>query len=272
MTSWVELPSRMKAMSNLNDFMRTGEWEGKFTTVECTKALSPSGIPGLDFALNPYGGCNHGCIYCYAPEYTHSDWSTWRVVKVRVNIATRLAKELRNVDGVIGLGSSTDPYQYAESRFQLTRDCLTVLKRFDSQVHIITKSDLVTRDIDLLKDMNVTVGITITGIDERMSKITEPGAPMPEKRLKALKELIDSGIRAYVMAEPMLSHIEGKEEEFVEALASTGARAMMVAPVNYRPELRARMERMHLGSASEASISRIRCIARSKGFRINDFM
>ena len=259
-------------MPNLYDFIETGEWNGKFTTVECTRALSPSKIPGLDFALNPYGGCNHGCIYCYAPEYTHADWSTWRIVKVRSNIANRLAKELKNVDGVIGLGSSTDPYQYAESRFQLTRDCLTVLKRFNSTVHIITKSDLVTRDIDLLKDMNVTVGITITGIDERMSKITEPGAPMPEKRLKALKELLDAGIRAYVMAEPMLSHIEGKEEEFVEALASTGVRAMLIAPVNYRPELKARMERMHIGSASEPCMSKIRRLAISKGFRVNDFM
>ena len=257
-------------MPNLYDYLETGEWNGKFTTVQCTKALSPSKIPGLDFALNPYGGCNHGCIYCYAPEYTHSDWSTWRIVKVRSNIATRLAKELRNVDGVIGLGSSTDPYQYAESRFQLTRDCLTVLKRYNSKVHIITKSDLVTRDIDLLKDMDVTIGITITGIDERMSKITEPGAPMPDKRLKALKELLDAGIRAYVMAEPMLSHIEGKEQEFVDAVASTGVKAMMVAPVNYRPELKARMEQMHLGSASEVCLSKIRRLAISKGIRVND--
>ena len=259
-------------MPNLYDYLETGEWNGKFTTIECTRALSPSKIPGLDFALNPYGGCNHGCIYCYAPEYTHSDWSTWRIVKVRSNIATRLAKELKNIDGVIGLGSSTDPYQYAEARFQLTRDCLTVLKRFNSKVHIITKSDLVTRDIDLLKDMDVTVGVTITGIDERMSKITEPGAPMPEKRLKALKELVDSGVKAYVMAEPMMSHIEGKEGEFVDALASTGVKAMMVAPVNYRPELRARMERMHIGSASEVCLSKIRRLAISKGMRVNDFL
>ena len=217
-------------MANLYDFIEKGEWDGKFRTVECSRALSPSGIPGLDFVVNPYGGCNHGCVYCYAPEVTHSEWKDWRVVKVRSNIATRLARELKNIEhnAVIGLGSSTDPYQYAESRFQITRDCLTVLKRFNSTVHIITKSDLVTRDIDLLK---------------RMSKIAEPGAPMPEKRLAALKELVDSGIRAYVMAEPMMSHIEGHEEEFVDAIASTGTRRMEVGPVGYRPELRARMER-----------------------------
>ena len=257
-------------MSNLYDYIETGEWEGRFCSVECTRALSPSGIPGLDFALNPYGGCNHGCVYCYAPEVTHSEWDTWRVVKVRSNIATRLAKELSHVKGVIGLGSSTDPYQYAENRFQLTRDCLSVIKKAGCTVHIITKSDLVVRDIDLLKEMDVTVGMTITGIDERMSKITEPGAPMPEKRLKALKELLDAGITAYVMAEPMLSHIEGREEEFVDALASTGVRAMEIGPVNYRPELRARMERMHLRSASDYSIAKIKSIARNKGFRVND--
>ena len=259
-------------MSNLYDFIEKGEWDGKFRTVECTRALSPSGIPGLDFVVNPYGGCNHGCVYCYAPEVTHSEWKDWRIVRVRSNMATRLARELKNIDShaVIGLGSSTDPYQYAESRFQITRDCLTVLKRFGSTVHIITKSDLVTRDIDLLREMDCTVGITITGLDERMSKIAEPGAPMPEKRLAALKELVDAGIKAYVMAEPMMSHVEGHEEEFVEAIASTGTRRMEVGPVGYRPELRARMERMHLRSASVMSIERIKQLARAKGFAVND--
>lgn len=259
-------------MANLYDFIEKGEWDGKFRTVECSRALSPSGIPGLDFVVNPYGGCNHGCVYCYAPEVTHSDWKDWRVVKVRSNMATRLARELKNIEhtAIIGLGSSTDPYQYAESRFQITRDCLTVLKRFNSTVHIITKSDLVTRDIDLLKEMDCTVGMTITGIDEKASKIAEPGAPMPEKRLTALKELIDSGIKAYVMAEPMMSHIEGHEEEYVEALAATGVRSIEVGPVNYRPELRARMERMHLRSASVMSIEKIKRLALTKGFRVND--
>ncbi len=259
-------------MSNLYDFIEKGEWDGKFRTVECTRALSPSGIPGLDFVVNPYGGCNHGCVYCYAPEVTHSEWKDWRIVRVRSNMATRLARELKNIDShaVIGLGSSTDPYQYAESRFQITRDCLTVLKRFNSTVHIITKSDLVTRDIDLLKEMDCTVGITITGLDERMSKIAEPGAPMPEKRLAALKELVDAGVKAYVMAEPMMSHIEGHEAEFVEAIVSTGTRRMEVGPVGYRPELRARMERMHLRSASVMSIEKIKKLARAKGFAVND--
>jgi len=258
-------------MPNLYDYLETGEWEGKFTTVECTRALSPSKIPGLDFALNPYGGCNHGCIYCYAPEFTHSDWSTWRIVKVRSNIATRLAKELKNVNGVIGLGSSTDPYQYAEARFQLTRDCLTVLKRFDSTVHIITKSDLVTRDIDLLKDMDVTVGVTITGIDDRISKITEPGAPLPAKRLAAVKQLVDAGISTYIMAEPLLHPIEGHEEEFIDAIAATGVRAMDIEGVHYRPELKARMERMGFRSASRESLMKVRLYAKSRGFNTDLF-
>ena len=92
---------------------------------------------------------------------------------------------------------------------------------------------------------------------------------MPEKRLAALKELVDAGITCYVMAEPMMSHIEGKEEEYVEALASTGVRAMEVGGVNYRPELRARMERMKLRTASILSIEKIKALARAKGFKIN---
>ena len=84
-------------MSNLYDFIETGEWEGVFKNVSCTRALSPSGIPGLDFVLNPYGGCNHGCVYCYAPEVTHQPWDTWRVVRVRENMPARLARELKNI-------------------------------------------------------------------------------------------------------------------------------------------------------------------------------
>ena len=88
--------------------------------------------------------------------------------------------------------------------------------------------------------------------------------------LKALKELVDAGIKAYVMAEPMMSHIEGKEEEFVDAVASTGTRRMEIGPVGYRPELKARMERMHLRSASVMSIEKIKRLAVSKGFTVND--
>ena len=78
-----------------------------FETVKCKRALSPSGLPGIDYALNPYGGCEHGCVYCYGPEVTHTEFGQWRIVKVRSNIAERLAKEVRNIDGTVGVGTVT---------------------------------------------------------------------------------------------------------------------------------------------------------------------
>ena len=84
----------------IDDLGSPDDWDGKFTVIDCKKALSPSRLPGLNFALNPYGGCTHGCIYCYAPEVTHSEWREWRAIRVKKNIVERLAKELKWVDGM----------------------------------------------------------------------------------------------------------------------------------------------------------------------------
>lgn len=254
-------------MSNLDNFTRIKEWNGKFISKSCDRALSVSNLHGLDFALNPYSGCAHGCIYCYAPEVTHSDWETWRIVKVKSNIATQLSREIRYAKGSVGLGTSTDPYQYAESRFQITRDCLIVLKKAGNMVHIVTKSDLVTRDIDILKGMNVTVGISFTHLDDRVSKIVEPGAPLPEKRLSALKDLINSKITAYVMGEPLMSDIENREGEYIETIASTGVKCLEAGGVNYRPILHSRMKKMNLRSISNASLVTVINEAKKMGIR-----
>ena len=96
--------------TDLLEFENVGAWDGVYRVAECRRALSPSGLPGIDHALNPYGGCEHGCIYCYAPEVTHADWDGWRVVRVRSNIAARLAAELPGLTGTVGIGTVTDPY------------------------------------------------------------------------------------------------------------------------------------------------------------------
>lgn len=202
--------------------------------VECRKALSPSGLPGIDYALNPYGGCEHGCIYCYAPGVTHSDLPRWRVVRVKGNIPERLARELPSAEGTIGIGTVTDPYQYAERRFMLTRLCLQLLRDRRRSVHIHTKSDLVTRDIDVLGDMDCIVGMTITAVDPRVSMMTEPGAPLPAARLRALSELVDAGIEAYALIAPAMSTLEGHEAELLEAIAGTGAKRVFHDPLNMR--------------------------------------
>ncbi len=198
----------------------------------------------MDYALNPYGGCEHGCIYCYAPGHTHSDLSTWRVVRVKRNIVSRLIRELPYVQGRIGIGTVTDPYQAAEGRFRLTRQCLEVLADRGHTAHIHTKSDLVTRDIDILSSMNATVGITITSLDDRISKMTEPGAPLPRARLDALSELVDSGIDAYALIAPAMSTLEGHEFELIDAIRSTGVKVVFAEGLNLRLVDTTRLDRM----------------------------
>ncbi len=244
-------------------------WNGPYQVVECKRALSPSGLPGIDYALNPYGGCEHGCIYCYAPEVLHTEWKNWRVVKVRSNIPNRLAKELSGLSGTIGIGTVTDPYQYAEKRFHLTQMCLEVLKAKDMRIHVHTKSDLILRDIDLISSMRGEVGITITGIDDRYSKITEPGAPLPGKRLDALKLLTEAGVNTYALIGPVLDHIEGHEKELVDAIVSTGTNRVYIDALNMRPLLSERLSRMNI-SGSNIVKENIRVACRLEGLDVRD--
>ena len=235
--------------------------------VQCRRALSPSGMNFIDYALNPYTGCEHGCIYCFGPETTHTPQSEWRVVRVKANIADRLLKELPAVEGVIGIGTVTDPYQGAEGRFRLTKRCLEILYEKDREFHLHTKSDLVLRDIDLLASMKGRVGITITSIDDRISKITEPGAPLPAARLEALTRLIDAGVDAYALMAPIMSPNEGREQEFMDAVRATGARDVCISALHPHNVDMSRLERMGIGDSPEAQ-KRMMDIGRRSGMDI----
>lgn len=258
-----------RPQSSLSDFTGEIQWDEPHVLCECRKALSPSKLPGLDYALNPYGGCSHGCIYCYAPEVTHSEWSEWRVVRVRMNIASRLSREIPPLSGVIGIGTSTDPYQRAEERFGLTRRCLEVISHHDLSVGIMTKSDLVLRDVELLSGMGHSIGITVTTVDDRVSKRTEPGAPLPGRRLAALKELVDSGMNAYVLVGPIMSTVEGGERELADAILETGAKYANIDRLNPRPSLSARLDRMGIGP-STSSVEMVKELLRKGGMRVED--
>lgn len=174
------------------------------------------------------------------------------MVRVKRNIPERLARELPAVEGVIGIGTVTDPYQYAERKFRLTQMCLEVLASRRRRVHIHTKSDLIIRDIDILGDMDSRVGITITNIDDRISKMTEPGAPLPGARLSALKALTDAGIDCYALIAPTMSTLEGREMELMEAIACTGARVVFHDPLNIRNVDTTRLDRMGISASQRA--------------------
>jgi DNA repair photolyase len=257
------------SITDLIEFQEREEWDGLYRITECKRALSPSGLPGIDYALNPYGGCEHGCVYCYAPEVLHTEWKDWRVVKVRTNITDRLAKELVGLSGTVGIGTVTDPYQYAEKRFLLTKNCLEILKAKDFRVHIHTKSDLILRDTELIASMKGEVGITITTLDDKRSKITEPGAPLPDKRLNTLKKLTDAGIDTYALVGPVLDHLEGHEKELVDAITATGTKRMSIDSLNGRPQLSERLSRMNIHGSDRAK-EKIRSYAMNAGIRVED--
>lgn len=180
-----------------------------------------------------------------------------------------MARELVNLQGTVGIGTVTDPYQYAEKRFMLTRHSLEVLKAANMRIHIHTKSDLILRDIDIISEMEGEVGITITTLDDNISHITEPGAPIPAKRLYALKKLTEAGINTYALVGPVLKSLEGVEEEFVAAIVSTGTKRMCIDKLNMRPLLSQRLERMNL-EGSEKSLEKIRCLAKASGLKVTD--
>ncbi len=259
----------MRTITELIEYGNTDLWDGLYRVVECKRALSPSGLPNIDYALNPYGGCEHGCVYCYAPEVLHTDWKDWRVVKVRSNIVERLSSELTGLSGTVGIGTVTDPYQGAEARFMLTRNCLEELNRKDMRVHVHTKSDLILRDLELLSSMRGEVGITLTGLDEKRSKMTEPGAPMPEKRLHALRDLTDAGVDTYALIGPVLDHLEGHEGEFVDAVVSTGVHRAVIDALNIRPLLGERLKRMGI-TGSDVAKERIRMLLLDSGLKVEN--
>ena len=174
-------------------------------------ALVKSRIYDVDYVINPYVGCTHGCKYCYArfmKRYTgHKEpWGTF--VDVKTNIATLVSGELsrkKGKNGLILLSSVTDPYQPIEKKYELTRNCLKHLLRYNRTISILTKSALVTRDIDLLNQFNeCEVGFTITTYDEKLRKIFEPEASPIEQRISALRKLHDQGISTYVFLGPII--------------------------------------------------------------------
>jgi DNA repair photolyase len=177
--------------------------------VRAKTVLSKSGIPGADYCINPYTGCTHGCAYCYATfmkKYTgHTEeWGTF--VDAKVNAPEVLDRQLRRSrKGSVILSSVTDPYQPVEAEYRLTRRCIEILCRYQWPVHVLTKSPLVLRDIDLLARFDdLEVGLTVTTDDDAIRRLFEPGAPPIADRIEALRKLRRLGIRTYAFIGPLL--------------------------------------------------------------------
>jgi len=217
--------------------------------VSCKSAASRSGLPGLDWALNPYRGCGHACSYCYAQDVTRFEMGRpWGdIVEVKVNFVQMLKRHLdRHSEGTFGLGTVTDPYQAIERDHELSRGSLKELNRAGSSVSILTKSDLVLRDLDLLAGWkDAEVGVSIGIIDDHLAALLEPGAPQPTRRLAALRRLSSEGIDTYVMAAPIIPGVCDSEESLrrlVDSAENSGVRRIMWDKYNPKPMAGSRLK------------------------------
>ncbi len=203
----------------------------KVREVAALSAIVPSKLPGLDYALNPYRGCQTACRYCYAPAVLRDTRPWGAYVEVKRNIPFVLAKEVKRADpGVVGVSTVTDGYQAIEGRYRVTRYCLEVLLRSDWPVSIQTKSSLVLRDVDLLtKFRRKDVGVTITTMDETTRRAIEPYASPAAKRLETLRTLNEAAIETWAFIGPILPlATEHRLEALLSGIADAGTKKVFV--------------------------------------------
>ncbi|WP_340150820.1 PA0069 family radical SAM protein [uncultured Sneathiella sp.] len=208
-------------------------------TLEHPKSvISKNFSPDLPFdrSINAYRGCEHGCIYCYArPSHAYMNLSPGLDFESKLfakpNAAELLAREISRPAyrcRPIALGTNTDPYQPIERDLRITREIIEVLAEAHHPFTITTKSDLVLRDIDILapmaKDNLVAVGISVTTLDNRLSRVMEPRASAPHRRLKAIETLSNAGIRTLVQSSPIIPGLNDQElEQILTAARDKGA-------------------------------------------------
>jgi DNA repair photolyase len=205
---------------------------------------------GFGQSINAYRGCEHGCIYCFArPSHAYHDLSPGIDFETRLfakpDAATLLRAELmKPAYSVmpIAMGTNTDPYQPIEREWRITRQIIEVLAECRHPMMITTKSNRVTRDIDLLAPMAagglVAVGISVTSLDPHIARTLEPRAPHPERRIDAIARLTDAGIPTHACISPVVPAITDHEiEALVERVAKAGARSASFIPVRLPHEV-----------------------------------
>ncbi len=204
------------------------------------KIITRNTSPDISFdrSINPYRGCEHGCIYCFArPSHAYLGMSPGLDFETRLiarpDAAALLASELRAKSyrpAVIAIGTNTDPYQPIERDHQIMRGILEVLRDFHHPVAVVTKGTLIERDADILGEMGrlglARVGISVTTLDPKLSRAMEPRAPSPARRLQTIRRLTDAGCPVRIMASPMIPALTDHE---LEAILSAGADAGAVA-------------------------------------------
>jgi DNA repair photolyase len=208
---------------------------------------------GFRWSLNPYMGCVHRCTFCYVRAFERradrpSDERYGASIRVKVNVADVLARELARPGWrreSVAIGAATDPYQPAEGRYRLTRQCLRVLAAARNPFSIVTRGPLIVRDVDVLQDAarraEVGVSFSVPTLDLEIWRRTEPGTAPPRQRLRALRALVDAGIDAGVGMAPILPGLSddpARLAEVVRAARDAGATGVWCNVLHLRPGTR----------------------------------
>jgi len=218
----------------------------KIVEKEAKSIIVPSRLPHADYVANPYTGCQFGCLYCYATftgRFVNEPRSAWgSYVYIKTNAVDLAKKQLQKWpaskrDSSIMLSSVSDPYQGLEKKYRLTRGILQALVdvRYPGPISILTKSPLVLDDVDLLKQLDAQVGLTITTTDDKLSRFLEVTAPLASRRLDTLKQLVTQGIPTYAFVGPLLPHFRYQPrllDDLFRRITETGTREIYLEHIN----------------------------------------
>jgi len=223
--------------------------------IEAKSIIVRSKLPDTDYVVNPYTGCQFGCLYCYATftsRFVGQPRTSWGdFVYVKKNAVELAHQQLEKWpearrNATIFFSSVTDPYQGIERKYRLTRSLLEVFarNRYPGKVTVLTKSPLVLDDVDLLLQLNTEVGVTVTTTDDRLSRFLEVKAPSASRRLDTLKQLAARGVPTYAFVGPLLPHFLRHPEwldDLFARIAGTGTRSMYVEHINLPMYVRQRL-------------------------------
>jgi DNA repair photolyase len=219
----------------------------------CRSALNRVKGMMFEWSLNPYMGCVHRCTFCYVRAFERradrpSDERYGTSIRVKVNVADVLRRELGRASWegeTVAVGAATDPYQPAEGKYRLTRGCIKAFAEFSNPFSLITRGPMIVRDLDVLSDAarraKVSITFSIPTIDDEVWRKTEPSTAHPRQRLRAVKELVDAGIKVGVGMAPILPGISDKPEQLrdvVKAARVAGATGVWTNLLFLRPGTR----------------------------------
>ena len=271
----------------------------EYLEIQCKSALNP--VKGMPFgwSLNPYTGCEHRCAFCYVRAFElradrPSDDRYGRTVRIKVNVAGVLRSELSRRSWrkeTVVIGAATDPYQPAEGRYRLTRQCLQALRDFSNPTAMITRGPMIVRDVDVLTDLarraDLHITFSIPTVDDDIWRRTEPGTAHPRQRLRAIEKLVTAGIDVGVGMAPILpglSDTPDRLEAVVKAARAAGATGLWAGMLHLKdgtrehfmsvlskhwPELVPRYEQAYLaraylppayGDAAMKTVARLRTV------------